>query len=285
MQLTLLATNLRRAFPVLLALLLCQSAFQGEGRAEESRMKTWKKYGKTKLFSIAGSKAYCYVTDFMTIDADGAPNAYHPRNTGLDHLKHAGYPGTSWWKDVLVSDPANPDQPFVMTTGRYAGYYLSMTALKDHRLPVTDPRRYVDATRVPYVVFPVTFSDLKGVGALGDIGVAVNLSTGERSSFVVGDIGPRNHPLGEVSIRLAERLGGREVSARTGPGELLGEILYIVFPGSGERHPWPQSTANVERIAGELLASLGGMDAVLASVGRPADLASFMSRHDRAQRL
>ena len=29
----------------------------------------------------------------MTIDADGAPNAYHPDNTGLDDLANAGTPG------------------------------------------------------------------------------------------------------------------------------------------------------------------------------------------------
>lgn len=268
--------NVRIAFFAAFAVFFCHMLFPGNAGAEEFRMKVWKKYGKTRLFSMAGNRAYFYVTDFMTIDADGAPNAYHPENTGLDHLKHAGYPGSSWWKDVLVSDPGNPDQPFVMTSGRYAGYYLSMTALKDPSRPVTDPARYVDASRVPYVVFPVTFSALKGVGSLGDIGVAINLATGRRSPFVVGDIGPRDHPLGEISIRLAERLGGREVSARTGPSEPLGEILYIVFPGSGARYPWPQSSGNIERIAADLLASVGGVEAVMASAGSPSSLASAL---------
>jgi len=36
----------------------------------------------------------------MSIDADGAPNAYHPDNIGLDDLKNAGYPNTSWWKNI-----------------------------------------------------------------------------------------------------------------------------------------------------------------------------------------
>lgn len=285
MQLNFLVANVRIAVVAALAVFFCHMPFQREGIAEELRMKVWKKYGKTRLFSIAESRAYCYVTDFMTIDADGAPNAYHPENTGLDHLRHAGYPGTSWWKTVLVTDPGNPDRPFVMASGRYSGYYLSMTALKDPARPVTDPARYVDASRVPYVVFPVTFSALNGVGSLGDIGIAVNLSTGESSPFVVGDLGPRNHPLGEVSIRLAERLGGREVSARTGPKEPLGEILYIVFPGSGERYPWPQSPKNVERIALELLASIGGAEAVLASVGRPSAFASAVPSKERSKQL
>ena len=43
---------------------------------------------------LAGSRAFFYESG-MTIDADGAPNAYHPDNLGLDDLANAGTPG-SW---------------------------------------------------------------------------------------------------------------------------------------------------------------------------------------------
>ncbi|WP_237073436.1 glycoside hydrolase family 75 protein [Prosthecochloris sp. GSB1] len=236
-------------------------------------VRKWKTYQKTQLFELVGSGAYFYVTGHMTIDADGAPDAYHPDNTGLDHLKHAGYPGTSWWKNVLVTDPKDPEKPYVVPDGPYQGYYLSMTSLRDMTKVPTDPSRYVDASRVPYLVFPSTFSRLKGVGALGDLGVAVNLDTGVYSPFIIADIGPEKHPLGEVSIQLAQRLGGGNVCPRVGPEKPLGEILYIVFPGSGDRFPWPGSEKHIDRIAEELLMSIGGTERVFVWIGRGSNLA------------
>jgi hypothetical protein len=260
-------TNVRIISGLLFAGFLCAVISSGTAKVGTASPKYWKRYENSTIYNIPGGKAYAYVTDFMTIDADGAPNAYHPEDTGLDLLKHAGYPHTSWWKDVLVTDPAHPDRPFVMSSGTYTGYYLSMTALSDPRKSCTDPACYVDATSVPYLVFPEQFSIIEGVGALGDIGMAINLSTGKMAPFVVADIGPGNHPLGEVSIRLAEMLGGGKVSARTGPEKPLGRILYIVFPGTRQRHPWPQSTESIESIASENLARIGGLKTVLASVG------------------
>jgi len=236
-------------------------------------VRKWRTYRNTQLFQFVEGGAYFYVTGRMTIDADGAPNAYHPDNTGLDHLKHAGYPGTSWWKNVLVTDPEDPGKPYIVPEGRYRGYYLSMTSLRDMTKAPTDPSRYVDASRVPYLVFPSTFSRLKGVGGLGDIGVAVNLDTGAYSPFIIADIGPEQHPLGEVSIHLAQRLGGRNVCPRTGPEKPLGEILYIVFPGSGERFPWPGCERNIDRIAEELLVTIGGAERIVAWIGHGSDMA------------
>ena len=62
----------------------------------------WKWNGLNVVFYKSG----------MTIDADGAPNAYHPDNIGLDDLKNAGYPNTSWWKNILVPDPQNPNRAY-----------------------------------------------------------------------------------------------------------------------------------------------------------------------------
>lgn len=250
---------------IMLSVLVC---------VHESRagIKKWKKYKGTQLYSLQGSEAYFYVTGFMTIDADGAPEAYHPDDTGLDALKHAGYPGTSWWKNVLVTDPDDQGRPYIVPSGKYAGHYLSMTSLRDSAKAVTDPARYVDAVRVPYLVFSVTFSDIQGVGRLGDIGVAVNIKTGCYSPFVVADIGPKDHPLGEVSICLAERLGGKNVCPRMGPEKHLGDILYIVFPESGKAYPWPHSKDRIDRIAEKLLAAIGGIERILTWINRPADI-------------
>src|ERR1700722_18184519 len=47
------------------------------------------------IWSIPGSSAFFYEAG-MSIDADGAPNAYSPDNAGLDDLDNAGSPG-DWW--------------------------------------------------------------------------------------------------------------------------------------------------------------------------------------------
>jgi hypothetical protein len=55
---------------------------------------------------------------------------------------------------------------------------------------------------------------------------------GQESAAIVADVGPRNDPLGEVSIRLAENLGGHNVNPRNGAGMPTGRFAYVVFPRS-----------------------------------------------------
>jgi hypothetical protein len=52
----------------------------------------WQEYQGTQLWHFPGSAAYFYLTERMAIDADGAPNAYHPEDQGIDALANAGYP-------------------------------------------------------------------------------------------------------------------------------------------------------------------------------------------------
>jgi hypothetical protein len=109
---------------------------------------TWRSYKNTQLWKIPDSQAYFYVVSHMAIDADGAPNAYHPQDKGIDFLANAGYPNGGW-KSVLVPDPQNPSKPFVQPSGEFKGYFISQTTLQDRSLPVTDIRRYVNSTKVP----------------------------------------------------------------------------------------------------------------------------------------
>jgi len=228
----------------------------------------WKTYQNTRLFSL-GNSAYYFVGGVTAIDADGAPNAYHPADTGLDFLANAGYPEHSWWADVLVVDPENSDSAYVQQTGEYAGYFVSKTALQDPVRAATDPERYVDARTVPYFVFPGNFYAIEGTGILGDLGIAVNVKTGDQSAFVVADIGPGQASLGEVSISLAERLGGSDVDPRTGAGSPGGKILYILFPYSGREHEWPLTNLEITASAGDLLCSFGSYHEILQSGNIP----------------
>jgi hypothetical protein len=115
-------------------------------------------YEGTVVRKFPGSAAYFYVTDRMAIDADGAPNAYHPEDRGIDALANAGFPHAGW-KSILVADPLDPGRPFVQPAGPFAGF-VSKTTLQDPTCAETDPARYVDSTRVPYLVFPGAFHAL-----------------------------------------------------------------------------------------------------------------------------
>ena len=185
---------------------------------------------------LPGSSAFFYESG-MTIDADGAPNAYHPDNLGLDDLENAGAPG--YWQGLAKDangEPfiQGPDDPF-------PGYYVSATALADHSKAVSDPTRYVDASKIPFVVLPgATAHQLEA--RPGDFAIVFNQRNGKTSYAIFGDIGPHDR-IGEGSVALAENLGIRS-DARNGGAR--GGILFLVFPGSGNGRPRTIEEINAE---------------------------------------
>lgn len=234
----------------------------------------WASYLDTTLLKHPTGKAYVYVTKHVGIDADGAPNAYHPDDVGLhctrgegfkglDCPANAGYPKTDWWPSVLVADPVNPKQGYVQPEGNYAGFFVTQTTLYDPLKAPTDPLRYVNASQIPYIVFPGKFHKMSGTGLMGDLGMAINLTTNQQSAFVVADKGPYKAQLGEISIALAQALGGENSNPRTGAGKPQGEIMYIVFPYSSRNSPWPLTTSEIDQHANRQLSEVDGMDAAL----------------------
>ena len=223
-------------------------------------------YEGTVARTFPGSTAYFYVTERMAIDADGAPNAYHPQDRGIDALANAGFPNGGW-KSILAVDPHDPARPFVQPAGPFAGFFVSKTTLQDPTRAETDPARYVDSTRVPYLVFPGAFHALTGTGTMGDLAMARNLRTGAVTAAIVADGGPRNAPLGEVSITLATNLGGVNVNPRNGSGMPRGPFLYALFPRTRLTPKWPATIEAIEAGANAALAAIGGWDRMLACVG------------------
>ncbi|MBZ5699673.1 MAG: glycoside hydrolase family 75 protein [Acidobacteriia bacterium] len=188
------------------------------------------------IWQLPGNTAFFYESG-MTIDADGAPNAYHPDNTGLDDLANAGVPGH--WQGLAKNEDGEPfvqgpDDPF-------PGYYVSATALSDRTKPVNDPARYVDASKIPFIVLPGGLARQLGARP-GDFAAVFNLQNGKNTYAIFGDVGPFDR-IGEGSMALAENLGIRS-SARNG-GARRG-ILYLVFPGSGNGRPRPIEEINAE---------------------------------------
>lgn len=258
---------------VLAAALLLGSA--GPMRAACS-FNAWIEFKGTKLSRNAAQTAYVYTTAHSRIDADGAPNAYHPddigknctrdAHVGLDCPANAGYPNTTWWSSVLIPDPDNPSRAYEQKTGPFNGFFIAGTWLADASLPNTNPDKFVDSTKVPYMVFPGnTFDDIAGSGFKGDVGIAWHTQNGKSTPFIVADQGGGDQAkLGEGSIALYEALGGQNVNPRTGAGVAPGKVRFLVFPGSRRTvHPtWPRTPASIKSQSDALLAQIGGEQAV-----------------------
>jgi hypothetical protein len=181
-------------------------------------------FREVPVWQLPDRQAFLFISG-MTIDADGAPNAYHPDDAGLDELANAGKPGH--WNGIITD---RDGEPLIQQEGDpFPGYYISCTTLSDQTKRFTDPTRYVDASRIPYVVLPQDVAD-RGGAQLGDFAVVVNLRNGKSSFAIYADIGT----LGEGSVALANALDIQS-DARDG-GESDG-ILYLLFPGSGNRRP------------------------------------------------
>jgi hypothetical protein len=185
--------------------------------------------GEVPVFRIRGEAPFFFKTR-MRIDADGAPNAYHPEDKGLDFLKHAGKPGdwqglvTDRRGQLVIQGPHDP----------YPGYYISQSSLFDKTKQRTDPARYVDARAIPYIVLPSepTLREL-GRARLGDFAVVINARARRMAFAIFADQGPRGK-IGEGSIALAELL---HIPSSPKTGGVDGDIIYVVFPGSGNGQP------------------------------------------------
>ena len=223
-----------------------------------SGFEPWTEYLGDALARHA-SGAYTYTSDNIALDADGSLFAYHPDNIGRDDLRFASWPtGDEDWRSILVADPADPNRPYVQSEGPAKGYFLSMTTLRSSLGKPTNPGSYVDSEGLPYLVFPTDFLKIDGVGGFGDVAMARNLSSGWISWAVVADQGPVGHPLGEISLRLAESLGGVNVDPRNGDGIAPGAVQFVVFPNSRFDPSWPQPPEALELRARQLLANIGG---------------------------
>src|SRR5580765_76803 len=196
-------------------------------------------------------RAFFFISG-MTIDADGAPNAYHPDDFGLDAVANAGAPG-NWNGIVTDQDGMTLIQ---QETDPFPGYYISCTSLFDDTKMFSDPTTYVDSSRIPYVALPQDLADREGM-QLGDFAFTMNLENGKSSYAIYADVGK----VGEGSIALADALG---VSSDARHGGQAGGILYLLFPRSGDQRP---RTISEIRIEGEkLLSQLGNMKETLAPV-------------------
>ncbi|MBZ5525217.1 MAG: glycoside hydrolase family 75 protein [Acidobacteriia bacterium] len=193
----------------------------------------------------------------MAIDADGAPNAYDPHDRGLDRLANARR--RHHWIGVATDKRGHP---LVQKRGRYRGYYVSTTSLQNAAISnPAKPAKYVNATKVPYIVLPPEVAQRFGI-ALGDLAVVINQRNEQPvvSYAIYADTGPHGK-IGEGSIALAEALG-LPSSPRTGRTE--DGILYVVFPGSGLGPGRLRKPEEITRATAELYQQWGGAERLQA---------------------
>jgi hypothetical protein len=202
----------------------------------------------------------------LAIDADGSPRAYHPTDRlGLDSLSHAGYRG-NWWALVTDNEKTSGTPIVQGATDPAPGYFVSTTALYDRtNTNPRDPRRYVDAGNIPYVVLHP-----KGLhyARLGDFATVVNLKNRKVSAAIVADESAPNLPVGEGSIALAEALA-IDSSPRRGGQD--GKVVFVIYPGSGNGEPrkLQDILANSNRLF-EAWGGINRLDACLVpSTSRP----------------
>ena len=187
----------------------------------------------------------------MDVDVDGAPRAYGPPGTDtLDNLRNAHSMGRPEapivgyvTEDVPTHDPVvqGPNDPA-------PGYYVSQTAYEDDSIDnERDPRRYVDATKINYVVLG---RQARSMGArLGDF-VAVYSRRTHRSVFgIVGDSG---NPSGnEGSLHLLQALGYPFHDGKNDAVEHA-EIVVRFFPGSNPDRRFFRTQAELNKTAKSL---------------------------------
>jgi hypothetical protein len=221
-------------------------------KAPNSTAPTWKRIGYSDIRIIDGAIVYA---SGLTIDPAGAYRSYHPDNgSGLDYLANAGSSG-NWW--AVVTDDGRPSgNPVIQGSADPApGFYVSTTSLEDPSKARTDPRRYVDSSTVPYIVFPGRFGSGSVRPKLGDLAAVYYERTQKVAFAVFADIGPPTK-LGEGSIALADRLGIPS-NPKSGGGTSSG-VLTIVFPGSGTA--WPITEEEISRAARAYLDKWGGLN-------------------------
>lgn len=189
------------------------------------------------ILSIRGVRAtwdgtaVAYTSD-VAIDGDGSPRCYGPGDTGLDHTASAGHSG-NWW--ALVTDPLG--HPIVQGPGDpYPGMYVSMTTYGRPHYPDADPRKWVNAEIVPYIVIPAPLRSLIEPTFIGCRAVITNARNGRQIEAVVADVGPG---FGEISIAAAKALGIPSDPRSGGTSDAC--LKTVIYPGqsaviNGERY-------------------------------------------------
>jgi len=189
------------------------------------------------------------LTHRMDVDVDGAPNAYGPPGMQtLDTLLNAHYLNRADKEIVgyLIDEHGRP----ILQGPRdlFPGYYISQTAFTDLKNQnERDPRRYVDARNINYVVRGDA-ARRRGV-RVGDFVAVYSKRTRKGVFAIVGDTG---NPTGdEGSLHLLQDLGYPFHDGKNGSVEKP-EIVIRFYPNSNPKHLFFLTQAELDEAATRL---------------------------------
>ena len=173
------------------------------------------------------------LTRRMDVDVDGAPNAYGPPGKpALDFLLNAHYLNSTN-KQIVGYLTDKHGRPILQgSNDPFPGYYISQTAFADlENQNEQDPRRYVDARNINYVVRGDT-ARRRGV-KVGDFVSVYSKRTRKGVFAIVGDTG---NPTGdEGSLHLLQDLGYPFHDGKNDAVERP-EIVIRFYPNSNSTH-------------------------------------------------
>ncbi len=189
------------------------------------------------------------LTRRMDVDVDGAPNAYGPPGKKtLDILLNAHYLNRAD-KEVVGYLVDERNRPILQGShDPFPGYYISQTAFADMENPnERDPRRYVDARNINYVVRG-DVARRRGV-KVGDFVSVYSRRTHKAVFAIVGDTG---NPTGdEGSLHLLQDLGYPFHDGKSDSVENL-EIVIRFYPNSNPEHHFFSTQAKLDEAATKL---------------------------------
>ena len=190
----------------------------------------------------------------MEVDVDGAPNAYGPKGKKtLDILAHAYSPKVPGKPRELVGYMTDDDEGKKPTIqGKddpYPGYYVSQTDYADiHNPRMEDPRRYVNAATINYVV--LGRAAINAGVQLGDFVTAYSCRTGKSAYAIVGDSG--NESGAEGSLALVRNLGYEHITNGIDESVEDPEIVIRYFPHTNPEHLFFKTQAALDEAAKKL---------------------------------
>ena len=268
-----------------------QVFFKFKGNVGESNAKRDHTY---VAYKVPGKpNAWCMKGRLM-IDVDGAPNCYHPQNYkvrtdylsidlekhdgALDWLANGGHAATADkpanWFGVVTDNGESNGNPIIQgPNDPCPGFCVSSTSLVDKSKKRSDPARYVDARRIPYMAWPYQVWTQKGArftqvtpgatGSLGDFFTVVNPKADDAHRYAHGvfaDMGGADDPhFGEGSPILGQKIHAQ--------GVVNPDLLYIIYPKSGAGQGTIPTADDVQQKGEKLFGDWGGVQEAMRVLG------------------
>ena len=244
--------------------------------------------------------AVLFRTPKLNVDADGASNSYLVNGKGLSYTcdgvvaiengkrvtpkidkQHWQEKCRAAWAKAVASGDYKDVAIFGFLTDKKGipilqgvgdplpgSAYISSTSVVVPGAPDRSQRRYVDATRIPYVVLPLSFQKAWGVKS-SSLAITYRPKSGKYAFAVFGDEGD----LGEASVRLHQDLGNDPMQSKEGvqraKARIEDSVLTVIFPSrvSTPRADAEAWVVDIKTQGAQALTDFGG-EAMLAACAK-----------------